>query len=234
MKYKIYVCHYPPLTERKQYLDTVLPTLGIDYEYSTEYTTYDPKYDNLFSSKQQDIDLRNKYSHVKCYDFKFTNALKALCLEHVNIYKKIETEGLDFAIILEDDAVFVDNIKDRLKETIDNLPDDDWDVIYLTNGCAGRESHLRTGRGDNITVNNFVKMDIPGSWTAGGYIIKKDVAKLYRKNIRPIVWPPDYELNYLQARFKSNVYWLEDPIIYEGSNGVSGDLHRYKSSVGRD
>jgi hypothetical protein len=231
-KYKIYVCHYPPLTARKKYLDSVLPTLEVDYEYSTEYTTYNPEYDHLFSSKKEDFDFKNSFSPTPCNDFKFTNALRALCLEHINIYKKIEDENLDFGIVLEDDAVFVDNIKDRLNETILNLPEN-WDVIYLTNGCENRSGSFQHGRGNNPTINNFVKMDIPYSWTGGAYIIKKEIAKLYRKHIRPVVFPPDFELNYLQGRFKSNVYWLEDPIVYEGSNPVSGNLYKYGSSVNR-
>lgn len=232
-KYKLYVCHYPPLTTRKMYLDSVLPTLGIDYEYSMDYTTYDSAYDNFFSSKKEDLDFKNLYSTVTCTNFIFTNALKALCLEHVNIYKKIEDEDLDFGIVLEDDAVFVDNIAERLRETISNLPEDNWDVIYLTNGCENRKNFLQSGRGTNPTINNFVKLNIPYSWTGGAYIIKKETAKLFRNNIRPIVFPPDFELNYLQGRFKSVVYWLEDPIVYEGSNPVSGDLYKYGSSVNR-
>jgi hypothetical protein len=233
MKYKIYVCHYPPLLERKKYLDSILPSLDTDFEYSTDYTTYDPIHDHLFSNNENDIKFKNSHSCIKCDNFIFTNALKALCLEHINIYQKINDNNLDFGIILEDDAVFVNDIAYWFHKIIDNLPKEPWDVIYLTNGCENREKYLRLGRKKNKSINNLIKMEIPYSWTAGAYIIKKETAKLFKDNISPIVFPPDFELNYLQNRFNSIVYWLENPIVYEGSNKTSGDKYRYKSSVGR-
>jgi hypothetical protein len=234
IKYKIYICHYPPLVERKEYLDSILPNLGIEYEYSTEYTSYNNIYDNLFSIDKKDIDFKNKNSSVICNSFVFTKALRALCLEHINIYNKINNENLDFGIVLEDDAVFVDDIKNRFCQTINDLPKDPWDVIYITNGCEQREKYLELGRKKNPSINNFVRMEIPYSWTGGGYIIKKETAKLFKDNIYPIVFPPDFELNYLQKRFNSSVYWLENPIIYEGSNQISKDKYKYKSSVNRE
>lgn len=228
-KYKIYICHYPPLTERKKYLDTVIPYLNIDFEYSTDYTSYKPTHENFFSKEHNDLVYKNNLSCVKCYDFNLTPALKALCLEHVNIYNKIINENIDYGIIFEDDAIFVDDIKSKIHETLKHIPND-ADVIYMTNGCGGREIYLNNNAN---SVNNFIKMSVPYSWTAGAYIIKKETAQLFRDNIMPLVFPPDFELNYLQNRFQSTVYWLKTPIVYEGSNPVSGDLFRYNSSVNR-
>jgi hypothetical protein len=231
-KYKIYVCHYPPLIERKAYLDTVLPKLNIEYEYSTKYTTYNKIYNNQFSSKKEDIDFKNSQSCISSTNFILTNELKALCLEHINIYNKIQIDDIDFGIILEDDAIFVDDIEYQFNETIKNIPKP-CDIIYITNGCENRETYFKSGRKNNPAIKNFVKMEIPYSWTAGAYIIKKETAKLFKDNISPIVFPPDFELNYLQNRFNSIVYWLENPIVYEGSNKISGDKYKYKSSVNR-
>lgn len=233
LKYKIYICHYPPLVDRKKYLDSILPSLNIPYEYSTKYTTYDVDYEKYFSKSKKDLEFKNSFSSIVCYNFNLTTALKALCLEHINVYNKINTENLDFGIILEDDAIFVENFHLKLQETIDNLPKENWDVIYITNGCDNRSDYLEKGRKQNPTINNFVKMAIPYAWTGGGYIIKRETAKLFKDNIYPIVFPPDFELNYLQNRFNSNVYWLEQPIIYEGSNIVSKSKHKYQSSVQR-
>ena len=76
-------------------------------------------------------------------------------------------------------------------------------------------------------------MNIPFSWTGGAYFINKHTAQLFYENILPITFPMDFELNYLQNKLKSKVYWLETPIVFEGSNPVSGSLYRYTSSLGR-
>jgi GR25 family glycosyltransferase involved in LPS biosynthesis len=154
-------------------------------------------------------------------------------MEHINIYKKINDEELDFGIILEDDAVFVDDIEIKFQDMLNNLPSM-WDVIYFTNGCETRDMYLQQNRDTTVPViNNFVKMKVPQSWTGGAYIIKRNTAALFKENIRPIIFPPDYELNYLQSRFNSIVYWLEEPIVYEGSSTYSGKYFRYPSSVNR-
>jgi GR25 family glycosyltransferase involved in LPS biosynthesis len=233
MKTKIFICHYPPLSERKNYLDTILPKLKVPYEYSTMFTTYDPSIEKYFSIDEKDFKFKNEFTPVKCWRSTLTNGLKALCMEHINIYKKINDEELDFGIILEDDAVFVDDIEIKFQDMLNNLPSM-WDVIYFTNGCETRDMYLQQNRDTTVPViNNFVKMKVPQSWTGGAYIIKRNTAALFKENIRPIIFPPDYELNYLQSRFNSIVYWLEEPIVYEGSSTYSGKYFRYPSSVNR-
>lgn len=234
---RIFVCHYHALTERKAYLDTVLSTLDISHEYSMSFSRDNLKeYEHCFSMDEKIIDEKCKYMVAKCTKADLgngcSNPIKALCLEHVKIYNSIVKENLDFGIILEDDAVFVDNFNERLKTTIDNLPED-WDVVFLTNGCEGRAHYLAWGREGNPTINNFVKMSKKLSWTGGAYMVRKNAAEKFAKHIFPIVYPPDYELNYLLNFCNCNTYWLEDPIIYEGSNPVSGHMYKYGSSVCR-
>lgn len=234
---KIFVCHYHALTERKAYLDTVLPVLDIPHEYSMSFTRDNLKeYEHCFSMADEVIDEKCKYMVNKCTKADLGNGcsdpIKALCLEHVKIYNSIVKENLDFGIILEDDAVFVDNFNEKLKTTIDNLPAD-WDVVFLTNGCEGRAHHLAWGREGSPTINNFVKMIKRTSWTGGAYMVKKHMAEKFAKHIFPIVYPPDWELNYLLNFCECNTYWLEDPIVYEGSNPVSGHMYKYGTSVCR-
>ena len=232
MNYKIYICHYPPLIERKQYLDSILPTLDIPYEYSTDYTTYTPEHEKYFSNDIKILNYKNEISASKNNTFTLTKAGKALCLEHYNIYKKIIQEKIDFGIILEDDAIFVENIKEKLHNTIKNIPNDS-DIIHMSNGCGDRENCLQLGRSNLPVVNNFVKMSIPFSWTGGAYIINNKTAELFYKNVLPFVFPMDFELTFLQSLLKSCVYWLETPIIFEGSNSISGEFYKYQSTAGR-
>lgn len=230
-KFKIFIVHYKPLKERKEYIDSFLSNTSLPYEYSTKFTR-DNIDESFFSDNIDDINRKNSITTtpVPPDHLNITKPIKANMLEHLEIYRKIIKEDLDYALVLEDDAVFIDNFIEKLTETINYFPED-WDTIYATNGCENRP--------DLITDRNFVKKDIfykslnRWSWTGGAYFIKQKTAKLFLENIKPIVYPPDYELTYLQNLLNSNVYWLGDPIIYEGSNPVSGKYCRYNSSVER-
>lgn len=234
-KAKIFICHYHKLEERKKYLDSILPTLDVPHEYSMFYTRENiSQYEDKFSMDDDVINHKMHYMINKCgkkdLGAGIQAPVKALCLEHVRAYNKIVEEDVEVGIILEDDAVFIDNINEKLNQTIQNLPQD-WDAVFLTNGCEGRPHHLNWGRQGNPSINNFVKMGIKTSWTAGAYMVRKEIAKKFAENIFPIVYPPDWEMNFLLPFLNCNTYWLEDPIVYEGSNPVSGKYFKYPSSV---
>ena len=52
-------------------------------------------------------------------------------LSHYNIYKKSMEMKNDITLILEDDAEFSVNFLSELKETINNLENQKWDMCYL-------------------------------------------------------------------------------------------------------
>ena len=53
-------------------------------------------------------------------------------LSHYNIYKTILKNKDEYAIILEDDAILVDNFYDKVNTIINNLKNnEDWDMLYL-------------------------------------------------------------------------------------------------------
>lgn len=226
-KFEIFVIHYEPLVERRQYLESVLPNTDIPYTISTKYTR-DNIDESCFCEDGTTIDKKNKITTtpVPPADFTLTPPIKANGLEHVHIYNTIVEKNLDFAIVLEDDAILVENFTDRLNNILNTLPED-WDVIYLSNGCQGRPILTKNGNSE------FVISEKRQSWTASGYMLNKESARLFVDNIQPIVYPPDFELTYLQNLLKSNVYWLYDPIVYEGSNPISGKYYKYNSSVER-
>jgi GR25 family glycosyltransferase involved in LPS biosynthesis len=67
------------------------------------------------------------------------------------------------------------------------------------------------------------------SRTAGAYIISKQGAKKMLEHIIPFVFPIDFEMNYIFEKADMNVYYMEPPIIFEGSSRDNGG--QYKSSI---
>lgn len=231
MKFKIFIVHYKPLKDRKEYIDSFLSKTNLPFEYSTEVTRDNINH-SYFSTNYSDIERKNAHTTtpVTPGDYNPTKPIMANTLEHLVIYKKIIKENLDFGLVLEDDAVFVDDFESKLEEIVNNLPKE-WDTIFATNGCENRPDIKNSD--DFIEEGLFYESLEKKSWTGGAYFIKKDTAKLFLDNIRPIVYPPDFELTYLQNYLDKKVYWLGDPIIYEGSNPISGKYYKYGSSVER-
>jgi GR25 family glycosyltransferase involved in LPS biosynthesis len=97
------------------------------------------------------------YGAVGCY------------LSHINIWKKLEIDNLDYVIIFEDDALpnfsFID-----LQEIIKNYVPNDWDV-FLFGGIYNKCKY----------INNYVKK-IFSFYETHAYIInKKGASKLLSK-----------------------------------------------------
>jgi GR25 family glycosyltransferase involved in LPS biosynthesis len=224
MKIQIYICHYPPLVDRKAYLDSVLPSLDIPYEFYSFFNRNNiTDYEKYFSTDPKVLEYKNSYVTSKCNEPLVSPSIKATNLEHIHIYNAIQKNDADYHLVLEDDAVLCSNFKERLNNTIETLPTD-WDIVYVSSGCQNRPNIQSTDG------TNFAKIDTRNSWTANGYLIKKETAKKFIDNIRPMILPIDFELNFLQNLLKMNVYWLIDCIVYEGSNPVSGENYKYHTS----
>ena len=83
--------------------------LNYEYFYGVNGTEVDKKY------------YENKGS-------KLTYGQLGCSLSHVNLYKKIVDEDIEVALILEDDCVFNENLK-NFKKYYESLPKD-WDIVY--------------------------------------------------------------------------------------------------------
>ena len=220
MKVKVYICHYPPLSDRKAYLDTVLPTLGIPFQFFNSFNRDNiSNYKHFFTDDIKTLQSKGWNSTPP----NMSPSIKATTLEHLKIYENIYFSNDDYSIVLEDDAILVKNFKERILKLISVLPPD-WDIVHFSKGCEGRP---QIQCNDNT---NLVKMESRNSWTASGYLIKKNTARLLHKNMLPIALPIDFELNYIQNLLKMNVYWAADPLVYEGSNPAAGEYYKYVTS----
>ena len=220
-KIKIYICHYSSLIDRKKYLDSVIPLLEIPFEFCSKFDRENIKeYDHVFSDNRE-ILFKRGWSNNDLPNM--SPSIKATTLEHAKIYEKILNENYEYSLILEDDAILIDDFKNKILKTINDLAKD-WDVVHFSNGCGGRP-HLKC-----TDDTNLVKMECRRSWTASGYLINQNTAQKYLDNIYPIVLPIDFELNYIQKELQMNVYWAANPLVFEGSNPSAGANHKYGSS----
>jgi len=199
---KIYITHYTPLVDRKQNIIKQLTSAGItDYEF---IETYDRE-----QLTRQDIE---KFSHISMSE-------ASLFLKHYEIFKQ-NLENDDIIIVLEDDAILVENFKEHLANYIEILREKTWDVAFTGECC-------------NIHAKNVVQgqhfYDSTGSRGTCMYIINSGVCKkLYNIfNQEPkILLAIDHWFNLIGKKYGIKYFVSEPTLVYQGS-----ELGLYKSAI---
>jgi GR25 family glycosyltransferase involved in LPS biosynthesis len=191
---KFYITHYKPLTSRKENIINQLKMYNIeDYEFIEKYDREDLKQDDI-----------KKFSDIKLSEI-------SLFLKHIEIFKK-ELDNNEIIIVLEDDAIFVDNFKEKLDIYIKELEKiNDWDVIFTAECC-------------NLHIKNIVKEKLfyasNGSRGTCMYILNIGVCnKLINiiKNEAYINKSVDHWFNLIQHKYNLKYYWSEPILVKQGS-----------------
>jgi GR25 family glycosyltransferase involved in LPS biosynthesis len=192
---KIFITHYTKLVERKQHILTALQNANItEFEFiESEYLT------------------TNKFSGIKVSEI-------SLFVKHVDIYKK---NSDDIVIVLEDDAVLVDNFKQKVEyyiDTINNI-NADWDILF-TGECCNLHAVKHTEQ---------IFHKLPYSRGTCMYILNKGVcAKLNSifENEQLITKPIDHWFNDMILKYNLNSYWSEPTLVFQGS-----EIGHFKSAI---
>jgi GR25 family glycosyltransferase involved in LPS biosynthesis len=187
---KIFITHYTPLKERKQYIINQLNNANI-----TDYVFIDA-YDKE-ELTQSDV---NKFFGIKPSEI-------SLFLKHIEIYKKCNN---DIIIVLEDDAVLVDNFKSKLEYYINISKSLDWDIIFSGECC-------------NLHITNTTDTILYKSYYSRGtcmYILNYGVCNklisIYN-NEKCIDRPIDHWFNYIILKYRLNCFWSEPTLVSQGS-----------------
>ena len=78
----------------------------------------------------------------------------AIALSHKRVAKMILDSGVDYALVLEDDAIPIkDGFHEKLQRTLAEVPDD-WDIInlYCQGVCPKDSIHMSLGGGSTVAI----------------------------------------------------------------------------------
>lgn len=215
---KIYVVHHPALTDRKQYMDGILPKFNIPFEYTCNFTQesseiYDTKFIDVTESNRELKNSRLVGDKMQSNSALTLNNLKACALEHYSIISNFSKSDYDNIVILQDDIIFDDNFP-GFEAYINDLPSD-YDVVYLSNVCN-----------TNLQYESNKLVDIQPlriSNGGGAYMVSKKAAEIIHNNSLPLYCNWDWEMNCIQMFYNMNVYWCTNFLLYDGS-----EVGRYK------
>jgi len=197
---QIYMAHYTPLKERKEKIlnDIHFEMKWFECEPTEKYWTDDKEtWDRKVIPYSPHRELRQ--SEI------------SLAHKHIEIYKDIVENQYTTSLVLEDDVILHDNFESMFNMFLTKTPDD-WDFIYIGNGC-----NLRIHPSLLIPGQTAYKVNHPASKCTDSYCITLDAATKILETITPFTFPIDFELNYQMKLHNMNVYWWEPPLVTQGS-----------------
>ena len=190
----IYITHYTPLINRKANIIKQFENYNI-----TNYTFIE-NYDN----EQLIPNNLLKFSNI-------TLGETSLFLKHIEVFIKEQDNNDDLIIVFEDDAILVDNFKEKLNIYIKELDKiNNWDIIFTADCCNLHVPKCKDELFYSTNKNRGTCM----------YILNKGVCKkilnifhIEQKINKPI----DLWFNIIQKKYNMTYYWSEPTIVQQGS-----------------
>ena len=190
-------------SDKKKRMEDELKKHNLDGNFIEAIVGYDIDIDKMADNKLIDNKLERplRRGEIGCY------------LSHIKVWKEFLKSNDKYALILEDDAVFIDNFKDKLKKLLKeiNFP---FDMIYLNDNC---EHHFGDDclHGIKKTENIFK----PGTVGYGlyGYLLSREGAKKLIEIALPIEIPIDDKTLQMHKDGSLDAYKLIDPYIFVAS-----------------
>lgn len=219
---KIYVTHYTKLNYRKKILQHRFEQQKIkNVEWVENWDKEDisesviAKYVDL---NQESIRQRFKFEGYKCIPPKYSEI--SLTMKHVECWRRFLQEKDDTCLILEDDVILVDNFIEKLDDRMKFVPSD-YDAIFI-----GQGTDYRIPESEIVDGKYFYLKQHPAAKCTDSYIINRRSAEKLLNSVFPICGTPDREFCYLFDKLNMNIYWMEPPMVDQGSqNGL------FKSSI---
>lgn len=134
-------------------------------------------------------------------------------MSHIGIYHKIIDEGIEKALVLEDDVIFCDDIDQHFTALIDEVPDD-WELIQLYYKCQDFTK----------ITDNIVKFRSETCLPSGsaGYFINRSGAEKMLKAVYPVRYPAD-------SLIGRSPRW--DTVVYGSSSALLTQNYLYPTEI---
>ena len=218
----VYVIHGRALAERRARLEPVLAGNGVQATWITHPDPPDltPELRRAFHRRSRRQWWRRSRLTGKASFRPLRPEEIVVGIKHLLAFEQIAAGEREWALVLEDDAILVDDFAARFDAEL-GTPPPDADMIFLGN-CAGlRIDAVEPGR-------IFYRKSHPATKCMDSYLIRREAAATLREAAVPFVLPIDWELNWQLARLDLVVYWIEPPLVSQGSeSGLYASSIRY-------
>lgn len=163
----------------------------------------------------------NKNTTLSCSIF-CPKSVVGIAMSHIKSWKEFIKSKQKIGLFFEDDAVFVDNFRDKLDTVIENTPKN-FDILYL--GCFGCDNQINffTLVNNGIVnlnaskINKYVKKPEIAFALHSYVLTRKGAKKLINYFDKNISYYVDYTIQYLIRNNQINAYSLNTRIVYQTS-----------------
>jgi GR25 family glycosyltransferase involved in LPS biosynthesis len=207
----VYVIHGSRLTERRVRLEVDLQTHGIQPEW-----VLDPVAAELTWRTRLRYYRPNPWRWRRRVAATFTRKFRALTpreiavtISHVETLRRVAADRRAWGLIFEDDVLLAPDFREQFNTYFDELPDD-ADLVYIGSCCG-------LGIRDVDPDRHFYRKDHPATKCSDSYLVRREAAAAILETIVPFVLEIDWELNYHLKLHDLAVYWLEPPLVVQGS-----------------
>ncbi|MEM9771386.1 MAG: glycosyltransferase family 25 protein, partial [Cyanobacteria bacterium P01_D01_bin.73] len=136
---KIYVCHYTPLGERKQRLEAALKPLTLA---PVLWVEDEPPRDSFYQFDPQQWESKIDFAYAENEHYQMLRQARPLrrseisvAYKHWKCFEDMVEQGIEVALILEDDVILCEDFQAKLLEGLEKTPAD-WDAIFPGSGSG--------------------------------------------------------------------------------------------------
>lgn len=175
---KVFVISLKRAIDRRKFMTDQLDRLNLDYEITDAVDYQQMTEEEFYEKVDQDAVSRNRF---------FTKGAQACALSHAEIYGRIVSQNIPYALILEDDANLPDNIKPLLDDLAAHIHENE--IISLSYYHRWENSISLSNKGkEYVSGDNYLyyPIDLHHVGSAMAYIITRQAAQNLLQTLRPI------------------------------------------------
>ena len=168
-----YVINLARSVDRRAHITAELKKTGIDYEIVT-------------AVDGQELDLQDRANIDPAFlQHKHLAGGAGCALSHLNVYRKIIADGLDVALVLEDDVILPADLTTLADAVAEQLVDAE---VALLNFNSAEPCQVSSEGAVSLASGRLLALpiDISQPWSGGAYIITREACERMVKNAPPI------------------------------------------------
>lgn len=215
---KIHVIHYDKLTDRKKVLEDKLRENNMSAEWLIQSGFYEQNFiDKYYAYDKNEWKRKVRIANRPIIYRTLTRSEVHLTINHFLVGEKIINGEDEFALVLEDDAMLVDDFKEKLDEVIEQLQNTDWDIVFLDFLGA------KPPKVEKLTL--LPKRNDYDYYGTCAYLIKKSSWIKILNTDDKFTLPIDEEYKYRINSLGLKTTWVVPPLVKQSSLDESGSTN---------
>lgn len=214
--FETYVVHYTPHRDRKRFLLNQFKKENINAQFiedfDREHISYQQVYKE-FKMNYREFQARNP-PYYSPYQYPMKPEEVSLCMKHKEAMKKfVNQSSKKYMMLFEDDIILCHDFVNTFNNYIQHIPTD-FDVAFIGQGVGARIEKEKV-----ITSVYWYKKEHPAVKCTDSMLFPRhSVEKLYNMmQFHGMAFPFDHEMSFWMKSLDMKVYWLEPPIVSQGS-----------------